>query len=92
MSMRSFAVLLLSFILSWSGQAKDLRIVLAGDSTVATNLNPPKDRPTLAGWGQMLQEFMPRAEVINLARSGASSKSFRRLGLWDKVLAEKADY
>jgi lysophospholipase L1-like esterase len=68
------------------------RIVLAGDSTVATNLNPPKDRPTLAGWGQMIGEFLPGSKVINHARSGTSTKSFRTLGLWDRVLKERGDW
>jgi lysophospholipase L1-like esterase len=66
-----------------------LKVVLAGDSTVATVVNAPKDRPTLAGWGQMLGEFLPKAKVINHARSGTSTKSFRELGLWDRVLKEK---
>ena len=69
-----------------------LRIVLAGDSTVASVAQPPKDRPTLAGWGQMLGEFFPQAEVINHARSGTSTKSFRDLGLWERVLREKGGW
>lgn len=69
-----------------------LRIVLAGDSTVASVAQPPKDRPTLAGWGQMLGDFLPQAKMINHARSGTSTKSFRDLGLWDRVLKEKADW
>lgn len=69
-----------------------LRVVIAGDSTVASVAKPPKDRPTLAGWGQRLGEFLPQAEVINHARSGASTKSFRTLGLWDRVLKEKGDW
>ncbi|MDZ4290137.1 MAG: GDSL-type esterase/lipase family protein, partial [Prosthecobacter sp.] len=90
--MRLPVILLLSVFVSLQIWAKEPRMVLAGDSTVASVVTPPKDRPTLAGWGQMLKEFVPRAEIINLARSGASSKSFRSLGLWDKVLAEKPDY
>lgn len=69
------------------------RVVLAGDSTVASVVNPPKDRPTLAGWGQMLPEFLlPDVTVVNHARSGTSTKSFRTLGLWQRVLAEKPDF
>lgn len=69
-----------------------LRVVLAGDSTVATVAQTKKDRPDLAGWGQMLPEFMPQATIINHAKGGASSKSFRSAGYWDKVIAEKPDY
>lgn len=40
----------------------------------------------------MLGEFMPKATVVNHARSGTSTKSFRELGLWDGVLKEKAQW
>lgn len=88
---------LLTFVLGWICVShalcqEPLKIVLAGDSTVATQSNPPKDRPTLAGWGQMLNEFLPRMNVVNHARSGASTKSFRTLGLWDRVLKEKGQW
>ena len=70
-----------------------IRIVVVGDSTVATYLNPPPDRPDLTGWGQVLgQFFSDRVTIINHARSGRSSKSFIREGLWTKALAEKPDY
>lgn len=88
--MRSFLASLL--IVSPALAAEPLKIVLAGDSTVASVAVPPKDRPELAGWGQMLGEFMPVATVVNHARSGASTKSFRDLGLWDRVLKEKGQW
>ncbi len=69
-----------------------MKVVLAGDSTVATVTQAPKDRPDLAGWGQMLGEFLPDAKVINHARSGTSTKSFRTLGLWDRVLKEEGQW
>jgi lysophospholipase L1-like esterase len=90
--MRLFALLFGLLCVSHGFCQEPLKMVLAGDSTVATQLNPPKDRPTLAGWGQMLGEFLPGAEVVNHARSGASTKSFRTLGLWDRVLKEKGQW
>ena len=70
-----------------------LRIVLVGDSTVASYANPPADRPTLTGWGQVLGEFFQEPiEIVNLARSGASSKSYLKSGLWQKALAANGDY
>lgn len=69
-----------------------VKIVIAGDSTVASYPKPPEERPALAGWGQMLGEFLPQATVVNHARSGTSTKSFRDLGLWDRVLKEKAQW
>jgi lysophospholipase L1-like esterase len=68
---------------------KPIRIVLVGDSTVATY---PKDS-TKQGWGRMLGEFLvPEATVVNLAHGGRSSKSFIAEGRWDKALKEHADY
>ena len=70
-----------------------IRILLIGDSTVASYPNPPADRPDLTGWGQVFGEFFnDKVEVINHAKSGRSSKSFIREGLWEKALEVKADY
>jgi lysophospholipase L1-like esterase len=85
-------LLLLASLFISSLLAEPIKITLAGDSTVASVLHPSKDRPDLAGWGQMLGEFLPQATVVNHARSGTSTKSFRDLGLWDRVLGEKADW
>jgi lysophospholipase L1-like esterase len=40
----------------------------------------------------MIGEFLPGLKVINHARSGTSTKSFRTLGLWDRVLKERGDW
>jgi len=70
-------------------QVKVLRVVVVGDSTVA-NYGPES---TTRGWGQMLSEFFSDdVEIINLARSGRSSGSFIREGLWEAALAEKPDF
>ncbi len=89
---RRLAAALLLAGLPAASAAAPLRVVLAGDSTVANVASPPKDRPTLAGWGQALPEFLPGATVVNHARGGTSTKSFRQLGLWDRVLGEKPDW
>lgn len=73
--------------------AKPLRVALIGDSTVASYPNPPADRPDLTGWGQVFGEFFTeQVVVLNHARSGRSSKSFVREGLWKKTLESKPDY
>ena len=66
---------------------------LMGDSTMAekdlTGGNPER------GWGMMFQNFLDGGvKVINYAQNGRSTKSFRDLGLWDKVYAaiEPGDY
>jgi len=65
-----------------------LRLVIIGDSTVC---NYPLNGPQ-RGWGQYIQEyFKTGVKVINLARSGRSTKTFIREGLWQKALAEKPD-
>jgi lysophospholipase L1-like esterase len=63
--------------------AKAIRVVLAGDSTVA-------DR---SGWGEAFAKLLgPNATCLNLAQSGRSSKSFRARGNWQKVLDAKPNY
>ncbi|MFH1303710.1 MAG: rhamnogalacturonan acetylesterase [Planctomycetota bacterium] len=70
-----------------------IRILLIGDSTVATYNKPPKDRPDLTGWGQVFGEFFnDNVTILNHAASGRSSKSFIKEGRWKKAVAEKADY
>ena len=65
------------------------RLVLVGDSTV-------QDHPAgadRAGWGQVFGAcFVEGVEVVNLARGGTSSKSYRGAGRWDEALARGGDY
>lgn len=64
-------------------QERPVKIVLVGDSTVNDE----------GGWGPGLRaSFGPAVEVVNLARNGRSSKSFRAEGLWQPALDAKADY
>lgn len=74
-----------------SGQV--VRIVVVGDSTVS-NYGPMHAKfPNIAGWGQVLGEsFSDKVEVINLAASGRSSKSFLKEGRWAKALEQRPDY
>lgn len=63
--------------------AQEVRVHTIGDSTMADYVeNTTRTR----GWGEMLQEFFDsKAQVINYARGGRSSRSFCEEGLWDKV-------
>lgn len=57
-----------------------------GDSTMAEK-NLQKAGPE-RGWGMMFQNFLDEGvTVINYAQNGRSTKSFRDMGLWDKVEA-----
>ncbi len=59
------------------------RVILVGDSTVT-------DR---SGWGQGFRQLVaPDIEIVNTARGGRSSKSFRDEGHWAAALAERGDY
>jgi lysophospholipase L1-like esterase len=60
-----------------------VKIVLVGDSTVATG----------GGWGPGFCKVMtPNVTCVDLALNGRSSKSFIDEGAWTKALAEKGDY
>ncbi|MGN6368560.1 MAG: rhamnogalacturonan acetylesterase [Phycisphaerae bacterium] len=64
-------------------QLAKIKIVLAGDSTMAKG----------SGWGPGFEKCLgPGVECINMARGGRSSKSFIKEGLWKKCLALKPDY
>ncbi len=91
--------MLLGILICGIGEAAEkesprpIRIVMVGDSTMASYPNPPADRPDLTGWGQVLSELLTeQATVVNRAASGRSSKSFIREGRWEKALAERPDY
>src|SRR6188768_447979 len=72
---------------------KKVRIAMVGDSTMASYPNPPKDRPDLHGWGQVFGTFFTdRVEILNLAASGRSTKSFMAEKRWQKVLEARPDY
>jgi lysophospholipase L1-like esterase len=69
--------------------ADPIRIVVLGDSTVC---DYPEKAPG-RGWGQYLAEqFREPVEVINLAASGRSTKTFIREGRLQKALDTKADF
>jgi pectinesterase len=74
---------LMLFLAAGLAAAAPLKIVLVGDSTVVDN----------GGWGTGFRDsFTSDVEVVNLARGGRSSKSFRAEGAWKPALTAKADY
>ncbi len=59
-------------------------IILIGDSTMA---NYPAKRAPLTGWGMKLRPLCKKGvKVYNVARSGASARSYREK-LWEKAAA-----
>lgn len=68
---------------------QEITVVLIGDSTVATY----QSHHAYQGWGAVLDQFFDdRVHVVNMARGGRSSKSFREEGLWDRARQVDADY
>lgn len=60
-----------------------VRIDLVGDSTQTDN----------AGYGRgFCANLTEQADCLNMAKGGASTKTFRQQGLWDKSLATHPDY
>ncbi|CAN7509760.1 rhamnogalacturonan acetylesterase [Arthrobacter sp. LjRoot14] len=65
-----------------------MKILLAGDSTVATC--PAHEYP-MSGWGaQLPRNVYTWAAVHNFAKGGASTESFREEGLWGRLLETAA--
>lgn len=58
------------------------KVLIIGDSTVANG------KDSIIGWGRELWAFMDtsRITVINKARGGRSSRTFRYEGLWEEAL------
>jgi lysophospholipase L1-like esterase len=60
-----------------------IRIDLIGDSTQTNN----------AGYGRgFCANLIAQVDCVNMAKGGASTKTFRKEGLWEKSLQTKPDY
>lgn len=60
-----------------------VRVDLIGDSTQTDN----------AGYGRgFCANLTAKVDCLNLARGGASTRTYRELGLWDRALQTKPDY
>jgi lysophospholipase L1-like esterase len=60
-----------------------VRIDLIGDSTQTNN----------AGYGRgFCANLTPHVDCVNMAKGGASTKTFREQGLWERSLQTKPDY
>jgi lysophospholipase L1-like esterase len=68
---------------------REVRIAVIGDSTVCEY----PATSNIRGWGHFLAPaFQAHVRVINLAKSGRSTKTFIKDGLWMKTLAEKPGF
>lgn len=69
---------------------KPVRLIIIGDSTVC-NYPAKSDR---RGWGMFIQNYFNtnQLQVVNLALSGRSTKTFIKEGHWAAALKKKPDY
>jgi rhamnogalacturonan acetylesterase len=57
------------------------KLLIAGDSTTANYEGGP-----LQGWGYFINQYV-NMSVMNLAKNGRSTRSFRKEGLWTQLLS-----
>ncbi|MBY0477455.1 MAG: rhamnogalacturonan acetylesterase [Chitinophagaceae bacterium] len=80
------AVPMLSFLFP---AKKKIKLFLAGDSTIA--IKETKAFPE-TGWGMPFVYFWDSTvTVVNKAKNGRSTSSFRKEGLWKSIMAEAAE-
>jgi lysophospholipase L1-like esterase len=70
--------------------SRPVRLVIVGDSTVCNYPTNSVQR----GWGMFIQDYFRsnQIQVINLALSGRSTKTFIQQGHWAAALKEKPDF
>jgi len=66
-----------------------MKIYLAGDSICAPgNVKTSPYR----GWGQIFQLFFKdKTTVVNMAKGGCSTKTFKEKGIWDKLISQVSE-
>lgn len=92
MKLKTIIPLLLLPLLGFMLPQKKTKIFLAGDSTMS--IKEVRTYPE-TGWGMPFVYFWDSSvAVVNLAKNGRSTASFRKEGLWDQILndCEKGDY
>jgi lysophospholipase L1-like esterase len=83
------AVLFLGLATVRAGDAPPVKIAVIGDSTVCEY---PEKSPN-RGWGHYIGDyFKHNVQIVNLAASGRSTKTFIQEGRWAKTLAEKPQF
>ena len=88
----STLILASAFILN----AKEIKVALACSSACdgyRQNYNQDNDPRRVWGWGEFLGSyFSDNVKVLNFARSGRSTVTFRSQGYWKQLLDSKPDY
>lgn len=82
-------VFLLLSLLAFIPKQERIKIFMAGDSTMAI-----KDQRAFpeTGWGMPFAFFWNESvEIVNLAKNGRSTKSFRKEGLWEEMRSKMGE-
>ena len=92
---KTFSLLLLTTVF-YGLYAQEIKVALACSSACESYRFDPStdnDPRRVWGWGEVLQGyFTNNVKVLNFAKSGRSTVTFRSQGYWDKLLASKPDY
>lgn len=99
MKTKIFLFLLLITSLSWTSSTREpVKILMAGDSTMADKSLIVSGKDTITGetftepniergWGQLLPEMISgKGRVMNYARNGRSTRTFIEEGLWTELI------
>ena len=94
--MKKLFVLLFAAAVTINLSAKEIKVALACSSACEgyrDSYNDDNDPRRVWGWGEVLGSYLSKnVKVLNFAKSGRSTVSFRTQGYWDKLLASKPDY
>lgn len=84
--MRKSVFILFILLVTTSCRPDKIKVFIAGDST-AQGYDTTKT--VMRGWGQILPSFFTdEVEIVNHAKAGRSTKSFREENRWDSIMAE----
>lgn len=86
MKIKNYLIIVFTLLCNLAyAEATPKKIHIAGDSTAATYQFPDQQ-----GWGALLGDYVDatKAEVINRARGGRSSRTFIAEGLWQGLIDE----
>ena len=94
--MKKSIVFVIAFASILCVNAKEIKVALACSSACEgyrESYNEDADPRRVWGWGEVLDEYFSKnVKILNFAKSGRSTVTFRKQGYWDKLLASKPDY
>lgn len=106
MKIRNLTWIIVAGIILLSSSPKQIKILMAGDSTMADKVLVKTVKDSISGtmlevpflergWGQLIPEFInEKAVVLNYAKNGRSTRTFIEEGLWTELInnTQKGDF